>query len=168
MKNETKIKIKKILDLKHVKIAIYSFGILAIVFFIFQAGMIVGFRKASFGRDWGDNYTKNFGSPHRGFKMMGEDFGDFGNLPNAHGAIGKIIKVELPIIIVLDEKDNTEKIVLINEKTQIRKARDTVTKDEFKIDERIVVIGTPNYSGQIEARFIRFMPLSIVSPIKIN
>jgi hypothetical protein len=168
MKNEVKNKIKNVLESKNFRTIIYILGILAVIFLIFQAGMIVGFRKASFGRNWGDNYAMNFGSPHRGPKIMGEEFGDFGNLPNAHGTIGKIIKVELPTIIVLDEKDNTEKVVLINEKTEIRKLRDSVTKDELKIDDHIVVIGTPNSSGQIEARLIRFLPIPLVVPIKIN
>ena len=166
MKNETKDKIKKVVDSKVFKGIIYSFGILIIIFFVFQAGMMAGFKKASFGRDWGDNYAMNFGSPHILPGMMGKEFGDFGNLPNASGAIGKIIKVELPTIIVLDEKDNTEKVVLINDKTEIRRIRDTVTSADLQIDEHVVIIGTPNSSGQIEARLIRFLPAPLQTPIK--
>ena len=66
--------------------------------------MMAGYKRASFSRDWGDNYAKNFGSPNKGPKMMGKEFGDFGNLPNAHGTIGKILKIELPTFVVLDEK----------------------------------------------------------------
>lgn len=164
--NEIKTQIKKIFESKTFKTLIYAIGVLIIIFIIFQAGMMAGFRKASFGRDWGDNYAMNFGSPHRGFKMMNGELGDFGNLPNASGAIGKIIKVELPTIIVLDEKDNTEKVVLINENTEIRKVRDSVTSLELKIDEHVVIIGTPNSSGQIEARLIRFLPAPLQTPIK--
>ena len=158
MKNEIKTKIKNIIESKSFRVVIYTLGILAVVFLIFQAGMMVGFRKASFGRDWGDNYTKNFGSPHRSFSMMGGDFGDFGNLPNAHGAMGKIIKVELPTIVVSDAKDQTEKIIIIDDKTEIRRMHDIVSKDELKVDEDVIVIGDPNSSGQIEAKLIRFIP----------
>jgi hypothetical protein len=161
MNNKIKIKIKSIVESKTFHTVIYTVGILFILFLVFQVGMMAGFRKASFGRDWGDNYAKNFGSPHMiggPGRMMGVPFEDFGNLPNAHGAIGKIIKVELPTIIVLDEKDNTEKVVLLNDKTEIRQMRDSMTKEELKIDNHIVVIGTPNSSGQIEAKLIRLLP----------
>ncbi len=151
-------KIKKFLNSKTFKIITYVLGGMVIGFFIFQAGMMAGFRKVSFGRDWGENYTKNFGSPHQSFRMTGQDFGDFRNMPNAHGAIGKIIKVEFPSIIVFDGKDMTEKIIIIDDTTEIRKMRDFVSKDELKLDEHIVVIGSPNSKGQIEAKLIRFIP----------
>jgi hypothetical protein len=165
MKGEIKNNIKKILESNNFKTFVYTLGVLFVIFLIFQVGMMAGFRKASFGRDWGDNYERNFGSPHRDPKMMGGELGDFGNLPNAHGAIGKIIKIELPTIIVLDEKDKTEKVVLINEKTEIRLMRDVMTSDKLKIDDHIIVIGAPNSSGQIEARLIRFLPAPLPAPI---
>lgn len=159
MKNETKDKIKKVVDSKVFKGIIYSFGILIIVFFIFEAGIVVGFRRVSFDRDWSNNYAMNFGSPRGGGpQMMGGQFNLLDNLPNAHGAIGKIIKTELPTIIVLDEKDNTEKVVLIDNKTQIRQGRVDITPDQLKVDDSVVIIGEPNSSGQIEARLIRFLP----------
>ncbi len=166
MKEEIKIKIKKTLESKNFRAVIYTLGILAIIFLIFEAGMFVGFKKASFGRDWNDNYVMNFGLPHRGPRMMDNEFGGFGNLPNANGAIGKIIKVELPTIVVLDEKDNTEKIVLVNDKTEIREMQNVVEIKDLKVDDHVVIIGTPNSSGQIEARLIRFLPNSLPFPIK--
>lgn len=153
-----KNKIKSIFESQTFKTVIYTIGVLFIIFLIFQAGMIAGFRKASFGRDWGENYTDNFGSPHKFIGMRGEGMGDFGNLPNAHGAIGKIIKVELPIMVVFDGKDQTEKIIVINDKTDIRMMRDVVDTSALKVDEHVVVIGAPNSSGQIEAKLIRFIP----------
>jgi len=159
--------IKKFFESKTFKTILYTLGVLAVISLIFQAGMMAGFRKASFGRDWGDNYAMNFGSPHRGApKMIGGELGDFGNLPNAHGAIGRIIKIELPTIIVLDEKENTEKVVLISDKTEIRKVRDSAIKEDLKIDDHIVVIGSPNSSGQIEAMLIRLLPAPLDLPIK--
>lgn len=168
-KNEIKNKIKNFLNSKTFKIITYALGVLVIAFFIFQAGMIAGYRRVSFGRDWGDNYTKNFGSPHRSFEMREQGFGDFRNMPNAHGAIGKIIKVELPSIVVFDGKDQTEKIIIIDDQTEIRQMRDIVSKDKLKLDEHIVVIGSPNSQGQIEAKLIRFIPAPPELPInKIN
>ena len=163
-----KDKIKKALESKTFRTVIYTLGVLVIISLVFQAGMIAGFKKASFGRDWGDNYAKNFGSPNKGPKMMGKEFGDFGNLPNAHGTIGKILKIELPTFVVLDEKDNTEKIILINEKTEIRKMRDRVTEGELKIDDVVIIIGTPNSSGQIEAKLVRFLPAPLPQELSMR
>lgn len=169
MKNvEIKNQIKNFLNSKTFKIITYVLGGLVVAFFIFQAGMLAGYKKVTFGRDWGDNYEKNFGSPHRSFKMMNENFGDFRNMPNAHGAIGKIIKIELPTIVVFDGKDQAEKVILIDDKTEIRKMRDIVSKDELKLDEHIVVIGAPNSEGQIEAKLIRFIPAPPEFPIINN
>lgn len=160
MNDKIKTKIKNIIESKTFHTVIYTLGILFVLFLVFQAGMTAGFRKASFGCDWGKNYAKNFGSPHMGprIKIVGENFGNFNNLPNAHGAIGRIIKIESSSIIVFDEKDNTEKVIIINDKTEIRNMRDSITKDQLKIDDNVVIIGVPNSSGQIEAKLIRFLP----------
>jgi hypothetical protein len=163
---ELKIKIVKVFQSKKFRIAIYILGFWFILVLVFQAGQIAGFRKATFGRNWGDNYTKNFGSPHKSLKMNGGEFGDFGNLPNSNGAMGKIIKVELPTIVVFDGKDQTEKIIVIDDKTEIRKMRDVISINELKVDEFIIVIGVPNSVGQIEAKLIRFIPAPLDAPIK--
>ena len=132
-------------------------GIILIALFIFYAGIVVGLHKASFGRAWGENYERNFGfGPDH--LLLGKD-----NFPNANGAIGKIIKIELPTIIVAD-KDNTEKVISINTTTQIQKMKENITTDDLKINDFVVVIGTPNEQGQIEAKFIRVMPAGIPIP----
>ena len=128
-----------------------------IILLIFSAGITVGFHKASFGRVWGENYERNFGMmPNR--QMFGRD-----NFPNAGGAVGKIIKIELPTIIVQD-KNNIEKVVLIKENTSIQKAKENIAVNDLKIDDFIVVIGNPNEQGQVEAKLIRITPLDISIP----
>jgi hypothetical protein len=132
-------------------------GIVVIAFLIFYAGVTVGLSKASFGKAWGENYERNFGfGPDR--PLLGAN--DF---PNANGAIGKIIKIELPTIIVQD-KDNTEKVILIKSDTKIEEMRQAVTANDLKINDFIVVIGSPNNQGQIEAKFIRVMPFGAPIP----
>lgn len=163
MNEENKDKIKKFFESQTLKTVIYTLGVLAIVFFIFQAGMLAGYRKASFGRNWGENYERNFGPVHR-VQMMGGQMGDFRNLPNANGAIGKIIKIELPNLIVLDDKDQTEKIIIVNDDTEIRRMREVLKKEDLKIDEHIIVVGSPNSSGQIEAKLIRLIPEPLERP----
>ncbi len=162
-KKEIKEKIKNFLESQNYKKFIYIIGGLFVIIFIFQLGMFAGFRKASFGHDWGDNYERNFGPKRPGPQFIKDDFG---NLPNAHGAIGKIIKIEYPNVFVLD-KDQTEKVIIIDENTNILERKDRVTKDSLAIDKYIVVIGNPNGSGQIEAKLIRIIP-SPEEMIKLN
>jgi hypothetical protein len=125
-----------------------------IALLIFSIGVIVGFHKASFERDWGENYERNF-SP----KPNGPIFNP-NNFPNADGAIGKIIKITLPTIIV-EDKNHTEKIILLKDDTQIQEMRTPIAGNDLKMDDFVVVIGTPNTQGQIEAKFIRVMPLGL-------
>jgi hypothetical protein len=145
-------KLEKVFKSKVFVGILYGFGVAVVVVFIFSAGVSVGFHKASFGRAWGENYKNNFGMKPDFPNFMGDNF------PNAHGAIGKIIKIELPTIIVQD-KDNTEKVILIKDDTQIEKMKDKIQTGDLKLDDFVVVIGSPNDKGQIEAKFIRLMPM---------
>ena len=154
--------VSKVCESKTFKKMLYAIGIFVIASFIFQLGVWVGFHKASFGQAWGENYNRNFGTMmHRG-GMMG-DLDD--TFPNAHGAAGKIIKTELPTIIV-EDKDTTEKVILIKDDTIIRKGNDTVTAADLKTDDFVVVIGTPNSTGQIEAKLIRVFEGGL--PVSMN
>jgi hypothetical protein len=147
--------IKKVFESKISFLILCGIGIVIVILLIFSLGVTVGFRKASFGRAWEENYEHNFG--------MRPNFPIFDNFPNESGAIGKIIKIELPTIIV-EDKSNTEKVVLLNDDTQIQKIKENVTANDLKIDDFIVVIGAPNTQGQIEAKFIRIMPLGMPVP----
>lgn len=150
-------KIKKVLESKEFKILIFILGIIIVIFWIFEIGFYSGLRRATFGRDWGNHYFENFG-PRQGrgnipmMNMMREEF------PNSNGAIGKIIKIELPLITVLD-RDNVEKVVLIDDKAIVIKQKQEIKSTELRMDDFIVTIGSPNSQGQIEAKFIRIMPL---------
>ena len=153
-----KSKLKKIIEAKIFMKVVYIIGIIIVASLIFQAGFFVGFKKASFGHDWNNNYADNFGPSHRGLFMMEGGFGNSRDLPNAHGAIGRIIKTDLPIVTVMDDKDKVEKVVLVNDNTEIRRMRDKINKEDLKVDDFIVVIGDPNAQGQIEAKLIRLLP----------
>jgi hypothetical protein len=148
--------IKKFFESKMLFKILCGIGIVVIALLIFYAGVTVGFHKATFGRTWGENYERNFG--------FGPDHTlfDKDNFPNANGAIGKIIKIELPTIIVTD-KDNTEKVILLDTNTQIQEMKTNIATTDLKVDDFVIVIGSPNTQGQIEAKFIRVMPVGIVS-----
>jgi hypothetical protein len=149
--------IKKVFESKFSTRILIGIGTVIVVLLVFSAGMAVGFHKASFGHAWEENYERNFGmNPSR--SMFGRD-----NFPNAHGAIGKIIKVELPTIIVQD-KNNTEKVVLIKDDTQIQEMMRNIKSSDLSINDYVVIIGSPNNQGQIEAKFIRVMPLGMPVP----
>jgi hypothetical protein len=146
-------------EIKRVFESKVAFGILLVIGFlivallIFRAGVEVGFHKASFGRNWGENYGRNFGMmqnhPIPGFRKD--------NFPNASGAVGKIIKIEIPSIIVQD-KDNTEKVISVTDNTRIQQAQIGMKTTDLKIGDFVVIIGTPNDKGIIDAKFIRLMP----------
>ena len=153
-KEEIKNKINKFSESKNFKNVICLLGAVFVLAFVFRAGMFTGYQRASFGRDWGNNYEKNFGPMHKAPPFMRDNIGNF---PNAHGAVGKIIRVEFPNIVVLD-KDQTEKIIIIKDDTNIIERKEKVSKEILTIDKYIVVIGIPNSTGQIEAKLIRILP----------
>lgn len=161
MNQKIKNYINNLSEPKIFKKVMYGCGILFITFFIFEAGMFIGFHKASFRHDFDDNFSRNFGPRYRGGMMesMPENF------PNSHGVIGKIIKIELPTLIVAD-KDSVEKVVVIKDDTKIRYMREEETKDQLKLDDAIVVIGVPNQKGQIEAKLIRVLPYPKINTAK--
>lgn len=163
IKKEIKGEIKKIMASKFFKNVVYIFGVLIIASVIFETGVFVGFHKATFDRDWGDNYSRNFGSMHKG-RIGGMSFPE--DFPNAHGTIGKIIKVDLPTIVV-EDADKTERVVLVSDDTIIRKMRENVSLANLSLDSSVIVIGSPNTQGQIEAKLIRILPSTFTSPIPV-
>ena len=170
--------VKNFFQSKAFKIAVSAIGGLLILLLVFKAGMLVGYRKASFSFKYGDNYFKNFGGRMEKNRMM-RGFGDM-DFMRAGGASGQILKIdslakteEVPatastsvpqtessqgVALTLKDRDGTEKIILVTNKTEIRKFRETVKLSDLKIDDYVVVIGEPNDPGQIEAKLIRIMP----------
>jgi len=146
--------------LKIFKIVVCVFGCLVVAILIFRAGMFAGIEKASFGENWESNYFKNFGIEN--INNNGENSGvavkNFDNFPNPHGAVGKILKIGNNSIVVLDDKDFTEKNVIISSDTIIKSVRENISFDQLNVDDFVVIIGRPNEDGQIEAKLIRVMP----------
>jgi hypothetical protein len=155
-------KISNFIKSKTAVIIIAGLFALAILIGTFSAGVAVGYRKARFSYAWGENYHRNFSGPRKGFlkdfseDLMGRDF------IGAHGTFGSIINIGDSELIVRG-RDNVEKIVVVNSDTDIRRFRDSIQLNDIKLDEPIVVIGEPNDQGQIEAKFIRVMPLPVRS-----
>ncbi len=57
-------------------------------------------------------------------------------------------------------QDESSKIILINDKTQINKA-ETVNKSELKIGEKVSVFGSENTDGSVTAQNVQLNPIQI-------
>jgi len=135
--------------LKKIIIGLVCFVALLLVF---GAGVKVGTLKARYSYKWAESYHKNFGGPRGGF--MG-DWRRFpaGDFISGHGAFGEIIEIK-DNGFVIKGRENVEKVIITNESTTITKGRETI-KDGLKVGDRVVIIGSPNDQGQIEAKIIR-------------
>lgn len=128
-------------------------GVTVIAIVVFQAGVFVGFRKASFSYEKGEHYYRAFGEMKRGPMpgMMREDF------PVAGGAVGKVIAMDPPLF-TIEDRDGTEKIIRTDASTTLREARTTQPITELREGDMVVIIGTPNDNGEVVAKLIRLMP----------
>jgi len=116
---------------------------------MFGAGVFVGLEKAQFSYNWGENYYRAIAGP----KPFSADVGYL----NAHGAAGKILKIDSAGL-VLSDNDNDEKNILINNQTLIKSGPLDYGADRLKTGDYIVVIGSPDNQGEIRAQLIRVIP----------
>ena len=126
-----------------------------IIILIFGAGMFVGGIKARFSYRWAESYHKNFAGPREGF------FGNWQGIPpfpgefiEGHGTFGEIIKINDSDLVIKGQGD-LEKIIVLKEDTILEKGRATIKKEDLKVGDQVVIIGSPNEQGQIEAKLIR-------------
>ncbi len=135
---------------RYKKIA-YVLGVFIVLLLTFQAGMAVGFHRAEFGHRFDENYMDAFGKHpeggHEGFRD--EPF-------ESHGAVGRVLSVSLPTIVVEDK--NVEKVVRVSSSTVVRYFRDHIDVSQIKPNDFIVVIGEPNQASEVEAKLIRMLP----------
>jgi hypothetical protein len=144
---------REIFQSKKFKIALLGIAGLIAALLIFQAGIFVGYRKADFSFNWERNYPRVFGTPPNNFF---NEFGDRGFI-NGHGTVGQIIKID-GYNIIIKGSDNVEKTIIVSDSTSIQSGRQSLKISDLKINDYIVAIGSPNNSGQIDAKFIRVMP----------
>jgi hypothetical protein len=152
---QTRSKTDKKINRDILKWIIVGLAGFVVVFLIFGVGMFVGGMKARFSYRWAESYHKNFAGPQGGF------FGNWraplplpGDFIEGHGTFGEIIKINDSDLVVKGRSD-VEKIILITKDTIIEKGKDTIKKEELKVGDQIVIIGSPNEEGQIEAKLIR-------------
>jgi len=137
------------------KLIIIGLAVFVIVVLIFSAGMFVGGTKARFSYRWAESYHKNFAGPRGGFLGDWQQFPPFpGDFIESHGTFGEIIQIS-DIDLVVKGRGDVEKVIITTEDTVIQKGRETIKKEELEVGDQIVIIGSPNEEGQIEAKLIR-------------
>jgi hypothetical protein len=142
--------------LKSIIVLLFAIVVLLLVFGL---GVFVGEKKAKFSYLWAENYHRMFAGPKAGF------LGNWRTPPlpllnefiEGHGSVGEIIKIDENNLIVKGKRD-VEKVILVNEKTVIKSGFKNIKVSDLKIGDIIVVIGSPNDKGQIEAKLIRVFP----------
>ena len=138
------------------KVILIGIGILVLLLAGFYVGERIGFRKASFAFQNGNNFYQTYGPGHTGI-LQPKDFSE------ANGTVGKVLSVTLPTI-TIEDRDNTEKVVLLSSQTVIRRLRDTLQPSDIKVGDYVVAIGNPNAQSQIAAILIRELPAPAAQP----
>ncbi len=143
------------------KIAALGVGVIIIALVSFAGGVAIGFHKARFSYKFGENYERNFvGNPfqergmmERGSRGMMDDFGGHG-MRNGHGIAGAIISVANNQIVIKD-RNGQENTISVSDKTLIKRGQETISVNDLKNDEQIVVMGQPGDNGTVNADLIR-------------
>ena len=128
-------------------------ALLLVAVCIFRAGMSIGYRKAAFTYQQGDNYYRAFGRhvprPY-GIPMHDE-------VMDTHGAVGKIISVDAASIVV-SSPDGIERVISMSTTTRIKYLDDTVPATSLHVDDFVVIFGVPDKSSRVDAKLIRILP----------
>lgn len=147
--------INNFLQSKGFKIAACCIGGFAVLLLVFGLGVFVGERKANFSFRWAEQYHRNFAGPAGGFfqefARPGEEFLE------SNGIIGEVMQINDQQIVVKGKND-TERMVNINDKTTIKYQNRNMAIADLKAGDNVVIIGSPNEDGQLEAILIRVMP----------
>ena len=107
--------------------------------------------KARFSYNFGQSYVRNFGEPRLGSLPSDRDF------INAHGSTGQIIKINGNTITIKDS-ESVEKNIVVSAQTVIRNMRQDVQISSLQINDFVVVLGSPDSQGQVNASLIRVLP----------
>jgi hypothetical protein len=148
--------LKELLNSKVSHKAMMISASIAVLIFVFSAGVFVGIEKAKFSYGWGENYFSNFAGSS---SLNGGPFTDHNpfwdkNYINPHGLLGQIIEIDDDGFI-MTSANQIEMSVQINQQTIIKNHRDNLKFSDLKIGNQVIVIGEPGEQGEVDARFIR-------------
>lgn len=120
---------------------------------VFKVGEVVGIKKASYSYNMGDHFFRAFRDTDDESSITRDR-----DIPGGHDALGRVVRISLPTLTVLDRKDNIEKTITISSTTDIKRAQNDITPSELAVDNEVLVLGTPQADGTIDAKFIRLLP----------
>jgi len=132
-------------------------GAVILLLLVFRLGMYVGERRENFNGKWGENYGRFFGEPKPGFFPGMPGGGPMEGGMNAFGNGGTVLKVNSNTL-AIKGNDGNEKVIALDSSTIIREMNQDIALKDLKPGDMIVVLGEPNNSGQIQAKFIRVFP----------
>ena len=135
------------------KLVVVTMMCFVVILFVFGVGIFVGQVRAEFSFRWAQDYHKNFGGPQMGI------FSNFPNrdFANAHGVFGQVLKIDGSNIIVKGQSYMETTVVVFGQTSLVNNST-KITLQDIKVGDNIVVVGSPNKQGQIEAQFIRIFP----------
>jgi hypothetical protein len=119
-----------------------------ILILVFSAGVLIGLEKAGFSYRMSEDYFSHFGPPR--------PFPFDTNFGNPHGPAGQIIKIEGSTLLIKNP-DGTENSITTDSNTAVRKGRNDIKVGDLKVNDNIIVVGSPNSLGQIQANLIRVL-----------
>ncbi|HVU06696.1 MAG TPA: hypothetical protein VHE10_02840 [Candidatus Paceibacterota bacterium] len=140
------------------RIALVLVGVIATLL-VFQAGVSVGYHKASFSYRSSDRFFRMVQGPETGVASLTTGF-PVDEFSASHGTAGRIVSVSLPTFVVASP-DNREQTVTIDGNTVVRMFRATASSSDIRPEQFTVVLGEPNQAGTIQARFVRIMPATM-------
>lgn len=162
-----KHQVKNFFESKTVRKIFLGVVVFLIALMIFQAGIFVGFHKASFAYRLGENYYKGFDGRHRGV-MMTKGMKTMGiGIPGGHGAVGKVVQVSQESL-VIESSEGVEKTIALGTSTKIKADRDSLEAKSIKVGDFVVVIGTPGDDVVINALLVRILPPPPEGEIKVR
>ncbi len=124
-------------------------GVLLVAVGIFRIAEFVRYRSVSFSSRW-------TGYGHRVFVSSG---GLLGSLPGhgmirGHSALGSVARIDGSSV-AIKTRDGGEKIITVSLATVIRRSNQVIALADLRLGDRIAVVGSPEISGAIDAKFIR-------------
>jgi hypothetical protein len=130
-------------QVRWLKSVLVALGIGLAIVFVFGAGFVVGRQSAS---------------PFRPFQNSSRAENHSG-----HGAIGTIQSIDGQRM-TIQTRDGKTRVILVDETTRLEKKFQKAALTDFKINDQVIAIGSPNANGEIQARLVGIVDSSFRLP----
>lgn len=132
-------------------------GVMFVLLTVFWAGMFIGHTKAVFNYRMSQHMGgKQQEMPFERMRERGPRMMMRAPFLGGHGAVGNVVSADAKSIVV-SGPDDVKRTVLIQKTTRISKGKKSINASEIRKNDKVVVLGRPNRSGQIEAKAIRVL-----------